>query len=140
MLIQYQILNMCLFQLHKSRLSTVSKLKLEVQLYHLKRLLLMDEVAAVVKDNTVSEKEFMSLYECFKNMVTDDSTTSDIEGLILQQNELKEAISSLYEVEGGEPSQKMICAMLAPFATNRTAEQACRPEDEPGGSDGEDSM
>jgi hypothetical protein len=138
MLIQYQILNMCLFQLHRSRLSTVSKLKLEVQLYHLKRLLLMDEVAAIVKDNASSEKEFMSLYEGFKNLLTDDSTATDIEGLLVKQSELNQAISR-HGVQCWEPFLEMIGDKNTPFATSLGARLARCSAEESGGS-GEEEL
>ena len=66
MLNQIDILNKCLRDLQDSELVESEKLKLEAQLFQLKRLLLVPEVEAMVKGDDSSEKEFMEIYKAFQ--------------------------------------------------------------------------
>jgi hypothetical protein len=66
MLNQIEILNQCLRDLQVSGLAESEKLKLEAQLFQLKRLLLVPEVEAMVKGDAGSEKEFREIYNAFQ--------------------------------------------------------------------------
>lgn len=136
MLIQYQILNMCLFELQRSRLPTAAMLKLEAQLYGLKRLLLLDQVAAIVKDDARSELEFMDLYCGFRSIANDDFKIADIEGLMMQQKELNDVFSSLCASECCEPSLDLISQATSSICS--TAQGLARyTEDGRAGSNGD---
>lgn len=63
MLYQIEILNQCLRDLQDSELAQTEKLKLEAQLFQLKRLLLIPEVEAMVQGDASSEKEFREIYD-----------------------------------------------------------------------------
>lgn len=92
MLEQYYTVNKCLLELQRSSLPMRVKLKLEVQLYHLKRILLLEEVAAVVKNDANNKREFMELYDAFKHVCTISSNEIAIEKLIARQAEIKQAL------------------------------------------------
>ena len=66
MLKQCEILDDWLGDLQASELPVAEKLKMEVQLSQLKRLLLIDEVAAMVQGVDSSEKEFMEMHDAFR--------------------------------------------------------------------------
>lgn len=92
MLEQYDIVNKCLFELQRSNLPMTVKLKLEVQLYHLKRILLLEEVAVVVKSDANNKREFMEMYDAFKYVCTISSNDIEIKKLIIRQTEIKQAL------------------------------------------------
>jgi hypothetical protein len=66
MLNQIQIVNQCLRDLQDSELANSEKLKLEDQLFQLKRLLMIPEVEAMVKGDARSEKEFIEIHKTFQ--------------------------------------------------------------------------
>lgn len=66
MLNQIEIVNQCLRDLQGSEMANSEKLKLEAQLFQLKRLLMIPEVEAMVKGDASSEKEFMKIYNALK--------------------------------------------------------------------------
>ena len=95
MLKQYRLLNDCLRELKNSHLPAAEKLKLEVHLYQLKRLLLIDEVAAMVKDDASSESEFMAMYEAFKNICPGHCKAGEVNELMMHQLKMKKVLHSL---------------------------------------------
>ena len=66
MLYQIEIVNQCLRDLQDSELTNSEKLKLEAQLFQLKRLLMIPEVEAMVKGDASSEKEFMEIHSALQ--------------------------------------------------------------------------
>jgi hypothetical protein len=92
MLEQYHVVNKCLLELQKSNLPTTVKLKLEVQLYHLKRVLLLEEVAAVVKSDADNKREFMEMYDAFRHVCTIEPSEIEVKKLIMRQIEMKQAL------------------------------------------------
>jgi hypothetical protein len=68
MLFHIEILLQCLRGLQDSELAESEKLKLEAQLFQLKRLLLVPEVEAMVQGDAGSEKEFMEIYNAFQQI------------------------------------------------------------------------
>lgn len=92
MLEQYDTVNKCLSELQRSNLPMTVKLKLEVQLYHLKRILLSEEVAAAVRSDDNNKKEFAELYEAFKQVCTISGNDVEIKKLFALQTEIKQAL------------------------------------------------
>jgi hypothetical protein len=66
MLHQIEILNRCLRDLQDSELAKPEKLKQEALLLQLKRLLLVPEVAAMVKGDAGSENEFTQICDALQ--------------------------------------------------------------------------
>jgi len=89
MLKQYSTLTKCLFELKKSDLPMIEKLKLEVQLIQTKRILLDQKVEYRVTGMASSEKEFDDLYEQIRNACDSGRINTEVELIKGQIHELK---------------------------------------------------
>lgn len=61
-------------------------------MYHLKRVLLLEEVAAVVKSDADNKREFMEMYDAFRYVCTIESNEIEVKKLIMRQIEVKQAL------------------------------------------------
>ena len=83
MMKQYSILTRCLYDLRKSDLPLIEKLRLEVQLIQTKRILLDHNVEHRVTGLASSEKEFDDLYVQLQHVCNSGGITGDLERLKL---------------------------------------------------------
>ena len=89
MITQYHILTLCLWELARSTLHTTQKLQLEAQLYQLKRLVLIDEVAEMIKGDPGSERAFRELNDRIKHLCSRDCQAGEVEETLAYIMEMK---------------------------------------------------
>jgi len=104
---QYELVNNSLRALQRSDLPEKYRWKLEVMLYQLRRLLLLDHVAEMVRDDAASEQDFQDLYREVKHAC---ESASPLPQLVAVPSEMKktlysycrrEAASQSYSHDGG---------------------------------------
>lgn len=89
MIKQYHILNDCLMAL-KDNEHDIGTLRIEIQMYRLKRLLLQDEIAKKLKDNSQNEKEFEILRERVLHYSNGGRNASEVVRIMSQIAEMEE--------------------------------------------------
>ena len=94
MLKQYSILNRCLSELKKSGMPAMEKLKLEVELIRMKRILLDHEVEHLVRGVTASGIEFNDLFDLIQYACSSQNTGGEIIRVTMHIQEIKEGIKT----------------------------------------------
>ena len=92
---QYRIINQCLQLLKQSEMPTIKKLRVEIQLIQMKRLLLNDALPNEVKCGSCGEDVFEGLLSQMRGICSGDC---DGEALI----ELMERIGGMLTILGSE--------------------------------------
>lgn len=103
---QYELVNNSLRDLQRSDLPEKYRWKLEVKLYQLRRLLLLDQVAEMVRDNPDSEQDFLDLYREVKQACESASLHPKLDLLVAVPSEMKK---TLYSYCRGENSKESYC-------------------------------
>ena len=92
MLKQYELVNHCLSELQRSSLPEKYRWKLEVLLYQLRRLLLIDKVAEMVRDDPDSERDFADLYDAIHNACEPAKHPPALDHLVAVPSEMKKSL------------------------------------------------
>ena len=94
---QYRIVNQCLTLLKQSEMPTIKKLRVEIQLIQMKRLLLNDALPNEVKCGSCGEDVFEGLLSQMRGIC---GGTSDGEAL----SQLMDRIGGMLTILGSDPS------------------------------------
>jgi hypothetical protein len=94
MLKQYLILNMCLSELRQLNQPTAERLKLEILIIQIKRLLLEEEIEARVDGDAANEKFFLDLHDKFKSAIAEDFSTVCLADLVVCTDSIKQALKN----------------------------------------------
>jgi hypothetical protein len=94
MLKQYKVLTSCLSELKASNLPVIDKLKLEVQIIRLKRVLLDHEVAHGVLGVASSEQEFNDLYGHVRSACSSSSSGRGTDELSSHLHDIKTGLEN----------------------------------------------
>jgi hypothetical protein len=92
MLKQYSILNCCLSELKKSGIPAMEKLKLEVELIRMKRILLDHEVEHRVRGDIAGETEFNLLYSLMQDACSSDNETERIVKVVMHLQKTRDSL------------------------------------------------
>lgn len=92
---QYDILNLCLAELKRSGLPAVKKLKLEVQLIQIKRLLLQQQFKGDIAGASSSEEGFSELHKEVRRVCSLSVEGSEVDKVILSLIKLNENLKGL---------------------------------------------
>ncbi|GFO61444.1 hypothetical protein GMST_37690 [Geomonas silvestris] len=92
---QYRIINQCLQLLKQSEMPTIKKLRVEIQLIQMKRLLLNDALPSEVRSGSCGEEVFEGLLHQMKGICC-----GGYDGEAL--SELMERISGMLSILGSE--------------------------------------
>lgn len=90
MITQYLILNECLSEIKNSDLQPVEKLKIEVQLYGLKRQLLIQEEADILRGDPTSEAEFQDLKAKIKLFCNPGHNRGNLNDLVAHMSQMRQ--------------------------------------------------
>lgn len=94
MLKQYELLNHCLNELQRSSLPEKYRWKLELLLYQLRQLLLLDKVAEMVRDDPESEQDFADLYDAIHRACEPANNLHAFDHLVAVPSEMKKSLYS----------------------------------------------
>jgi hypothetical protein len=94
MLKQYGLLTDCLSELKTSSLPSIEKLKLEVELLEIKRVLLDPKVEQSIAGVEESETEFNDLYNLVRYACTSEDTMDGLIGVTLQLQKIRVGLNS----------------------------------------------
>jgi len=92
MLLHYHLLNVCLAELAKLRHHDLLKIRLEIVVIQLKRLLLDERVAACLGGNADSEEWFLALHDGFLRLGQSPEIGQGIDELIASVAELRSRV------------------------------------------------
>lgn len=102
MLLHYHLLNMCLAELAKLRHHTLLKIRLEILIIQLKRLLLDEDVAASLVNNADTKDWFVALHDRFCRL-----------GQAQETRAIDELIESVVELRGRVEREAGLVALPA---------------------------
>jgi hypothetical protein len=100
MLKQYELVNNCLNELQKSSLPEKYRWKLEMLLYQLRRLLLLDTVVEMVRNDPHSVEDFEELHRAITCACNSSSHLPTLDPLLAVPSEMKKALYSYCRKEG----------------------------------------
>jgi hypothetical protein len=106
MLKQYSVLSKCLFELKKSDLPLIEKLRIEVQLIQTKRILLDHRVENSIAGALDSEHQFNHLYDQLRLVCGSGGIPGEIERLKELIRVIKEEVS--LTAEGGNLALQLV--------------------------------
>ncbi|GFO69047.1 hypothetical protein GMLC_26260 [Geomonas limicola] len=108
MLLHYHLLNMCLAELAKLRHHGLHKIRLEIVIIQLKRLLLDEDVAASLISNAESEDWFLALYGAFSRLGKAPELGQAIDDLIESVARLRSLVERQPGIAAGADSGSLL--------------------------------